>query len=240
MVILRDAIAIALMFCWAGVAFSQVILFKIGYRRLENKLEALKRVKTVKYRRKCFSIEWEMNQSRRKIIGARSFHVMIPASVASAITIILFSIFPNVGYAMFIPFIGLPIFLDNTLEMYRYSRAVQKVPLEILQDKDQEYMEAAIEILATSPKVYSIVGVMFLIAAPFIPQLFNFLPSFMREYTRPAFFLVEKLGVALGIFVMLILFIALPTTLVIKYKLVIRQMKRLIEWIRSKLRRSES
>lgn len=238
--ILRDAVAIALTFCWSGVVFSEVILFTIGNRRLKDKLERFKRVKTTKYREKCFSIEWERDKGRRNIMGARGLHLMIPSSAAFLISFILFSIFPNAGYAMFIPFLGLPIFLDNAIEMYRYSRAVQKAPLEILQDKDKEYMEEALEVLATRPKVYSIVGTMFLIAAPFIPHLFNLLPSFMREYTRPAFFLVERLGIFLGLFVMLILFIALPTVLVVEHKWTIRQMKRLTEWMRSKIRRSES
>lgn len=168
---------------------------------------------------------------------------MIPMGVAIVIALILLSIFPSLGYAMFIPFVGLPILLDNALEMYRYSRAVQKVPLEMLQDKDQEYMEEANEVLTTRPKTYLTVGVTFSIAAPFISQLFNLLPSLMTAYVRPTFFLSKKLGVVLGTFVMLMLFIALPTALLVKYKWTIRQimgMKHLIEWARSKLKRTES
>lgn len=236
-----DAIATALMFCWAGVVFLLAILFEIQHRRLKSKLEALKKSNIGKYSIECFSISWDADQGRRKIIEARVIHIMIPTIIAFAIGLILFSIFPSLGYAMFVPFIGLPIFLDNALEIYKYSRAVQKVPLEKLQDKDREYIEDAIELLATRPIIYSIIGVIFSITAPFIPQFFNFLPSVIAAYTRPAFFLSEKLGI-IGIFV-IVLFIALPMALLIEYKWIIRQImvvKRLIELTRSKLRRNES
>lgn len=234
-----DAIAVALMFCWAGVVFLLAILFKKEHRRLKDNLEELKKTKISKYRRKCFSIEWERDQSRLKVIAARGIFIMIPMFVAGTIALISLWIFSTLGYAMFIPVIGFPIFLDNVFEMYRYSKAVRKEPLENLQSKDQEYMEVTMEVLATRSKIYSIVGVMFLTLAPFIPQLFNLLPSFVATYFRPAFLLVEKLGLALGLFVALIIFIALPTTLGVKYKWTIRQIKRPIEWIRSKRRTRE-
>lgn len=241
--ILRDGVAIALMLCWAGVVFLLAILFEIQHRRLEVKLEELKGAKGAKYSKKCFSISWEEGQSRRKIVGMRSSYLMIPMGAATVIVFILFSILPSLGYAIFIPLIGLPILLDNALEWYRYSKAVQKVPLEILQNKDQEYMEEASEVLTTRLKIYLIIGVTFSIAAPFIPQLFNSLPDLMAAYSRPAFFLFEKLGIILGTIVMLMLFIALPISLLVNYKWTIRQimgMKHLIGWVRSKLARTES
>lgn len=229
-----DAIAIVLMFCWAGIVFLLAFLFEKQHRRLRDKLEELRGLETTKYRRKCFSMEWDESQSRRRIIVARSIYALIPMSVAGVIVLSLLSIFSSVGYAIFVPLLGCPLLLDNAIDMYRYSRAVQKVPLQILQDIDQDYMEEATEVLTTRPKLYFIVGLLFSVAAPFTPQLFNLLPFIMSAYARPAFFLVEKLGILLGIHVMLILFLALPTALLIKYKSVIRQMKRLTEWMRSK------
>lgn len=241
LVILRDAIAIALMLCWAGIIFLLAILFRKGYRRLEDKLEELKGT-TTEFRRDCFSVKWEQNLSKRKIIVVRSILFIIPMVVAGVIVYVSLHFYISLGYAIFIPFLGLPILLDDAFEMYRYSRAVREVPLEMLQDKDMEYMEEAIEVLATKPKIYFIAGLIFSVAALFIPQLFNLLPQIMTEYFRLALLLSEKLGI-IGPFAILVPFIALPTALLIKYKWTIRQImtiKRIIQSIKSKLRTNES
>ncbi len=238
LVILRDAIAIALMFCWAGIFSLLAILFKIQHRRLKDKLEELKGV-TTEYRRDCFSLNWEQKQIKRKSIGARSIYIMIPMGVATLIAFVILLILPSLGYAMFISYLGLPAFLDNALEMYRYSRAVRKEPLEKLQDKDREYIEYAIEVLAKRRMTYSILSFMFFVSGLFVPQLFNLLPYIMATYFSLAFLLVEKFGIGVT-FVILIPFIALPVTLALNYRWTIHQTKRLIGWIISKLRRSES
>lgn len=232
-----DVIAITIMFCWAGVIFLFAILFKKEHRRLEDKLEKLKGAETTKYSRKCFSIEWDASQGRQKILAARSFFLLIPMFVAMGIAFLALSIFPSLGYTMFLPFLGSPLLLDDAFQMYKYSRAVQKVPLEMLQDRDQEYMEAAMAVLMTKPKIYFILGLLFTFAAPLSSQLFNLAPLIMAAYAGSAFFLVEKLGLPLGINLMLILFICLPTALLIKNKWTIRQLKRPIVWIISRIRR---
>jgi len=138
-----------------------------------------------------------------------------------------------------VPFIGLPIFLDHALGMYKYSRAVLKVPVKQMQPKDLEYMEDAMKVLETRPKRYFILGTAFSIAALFIPQFFNTLPIIVAAYARLGLLLVEKLPFFLG-FALIPVFIGLTTLLIFKHKWVIWKMKCLKEYIMQKLRRDET
>jgi len=234
-----DTIAIALTLCWAGVFFLLTILFEVEKRRLEKKLEVLKGAKTTRWWRRCFSIDWEEDRNRRKIIAARGILCVIIMYASLFIGYLSIRILGTFGYAMFVPFLGIPILMDNGFDMYSYSRKVRKEPVEKLQDKDQEYMMEAIEVFAKRRIIYLILGFVFFVVAPSIPLLFNVLPLVIGlPLLLPAYMLGPVLG-----FYAAILFFVLPMALLIKYKWVIQQMmtvKRLIASIILRLGRNES
>lgn len=215
-----DAVAIAVMFCWAGVAILLSVLFEIERRKLKNKMSTLK---TVGYRRRCFSVDWWEGRGRRKIIGGRSIHMVIAIVAGIYIADILFWVFRDLGYALFVAAIGLPIFLDFVFEEYSYSRRVRKE--EELQAKDKEYMEDALKVLASRAGVYSLVSVVFLVAAPFTPQLFDLLPLVIANFARLPFLMVEKFGVV-GVIIAGIVFVVMLKFLDVRW--MIRQLRKVI------------
>ena len=220
-----DAMAIAFMFCWAGVAFLLSVLFEIERRKLKNKLRTLE---TVGYCRRCFSVDWWEVRGRRKIIGGRSIHMVIAIVAGIYIADILFWVFRGLGYALFVASVGLPIFLDFVFEEYSYSRRVRKE--EELQGKDREYMEDALKVLASRAGIYSIVGTVFLATAPFTPQLFNLLPIIISNFARLPFLVVKKFG-AVGVIIAGIVFVVMLKFLDVKW--IIRQLRKMISLTRS-------
>lgn len=225
-----DALAIALMCCWAAAVFLLSVLFEIERRKLKDKLETLK---TVEYRRRCFSIDWWEGRGRLKIIGASGIHLVIAIVAGIYITDILFWIFRDLGYALFVAAIGLPIFLDFVFEEYSFSRRVRKE--KELQANDKEYMEDALKVLTSRARIYSIVGVVFLVAAPFTPQLFNLLPFVIANFARLPFLVAEKFGVG-GVILAGIVFTIMIKFLDIRW--VIRQIRRGIHYTHGRARES--
>ena len=211
-----DAIATALMFCWAGVAFLLAFLFRTEKRKLENKMKTLK---TIEYSRKCFSIEWNEDQGKQKVIVARWIYVMIPFFVGIIMASILLSILHSFGYAMFVAVIGFPMFLDDVFAMYSYSRNVRKE--ERLQKKDREYMEIALKVLASRLKIYLIIGLVLSIAALFTPQLFNLIPFVVANLFRLPFLFAEKFGIG-GAFLAAIIYVVMITLLGLMIRLIWR------------------
>lgn len=225
------------MFGWAGFIFLVALMFEIEKRKLKNKLTALKREEQ-RYLRDCFSVTWDWAQNRRKIIGARGVYPIIINIAYLLVGLVIFWVFSDLGYAMFVALLGTPILMDNSFEMFRYSRDVRKQSLQKLQEKDKEFMEEAIRVLGARPKIYVIIGFIFLIAAQFIRQIFNLLPFVVAEYARLPLLMAERVGLVIGIFVV-ILSIALPTALVVKHEWTILQLERVTSWISSKIRGGE-
>ena len=229
-----DAFAIFLMFCWAGIIFLMAFLFEREHRRLKDNIEMIKRAKIARWRVQCMSANWKIKQPRRKIIAPRSHFMWMIVAGGWILAVVLFQILGTFKYAMFVPLLGLPIFLDDALEMYRYSRFIRGQPLEKLQVKDLEYMEEAIGVLAKKPRIYLTVGLMFLIAAPFIPQTFKFLlPFIIAEGAKILFrvseYCISAFGLGAGLAIGLSLTVFLMACVVV-----------LVSWIVSKLWREKT
>ncbi len=93
------------------------------------------------------------------------------------------------GYVSFIALIGATILLleTNAYQAYSYGRAIQKVAPSQLSREDQSYMELAKEALENATLRFLIIGIIFAVVGPFMPQIFDGLVYALATYARILF-----------------------------------------------------
>jgi len=197
-----NTIAVVLMEAFALLYFLMVFLSK----RYSHSLNSLK------------------NKLKNEGNGAWSFnflfptkHVISPSTLLmTTITIAIFFIgiiltiaLAFAGYVFFICLIGLEILLDtDAFEAYRYCRAVQKIQEKepnLLNLGDRRYLDEVKETLEMSVTRFTLTGVVFAAAGPFIPQILHSTIYGLVLYVSMSFE-VTKAFSFLGILVVTLLF----------------------------------
>lgn len=204
-------LAIAIMYIWAGFFAALTILFAIQYRRFMKKLGTMEVSDT--YIRKVWSFDWEEKKSRRKIIAARGIYMWIIISSAWAAGGVGIYILGTMGHALFVLFLGFPVFLDSEAFLaLQYSVDIIKES-PALQSQDKEYITEVLSILKTRSMLYAILSAVFFLVAPYISLVFGLIPPIIASLLgRPIFYLIEKFGIIVG-FPLSILFYASVLTL---------------------------
>lgn len=229
MVMELNTIAVILMECFALVYFLMVFLSK----RYARSLSSLK-----KNLRKEGYGTWSFNFlfPAKRVITPSTLLWITVSIAAFTIAFVLMIGFIFAGYVVIISLIGLEILLDTeAFEAYRYCWAIQKVQRKEssqLNRGDRKYLDVVKETLEMSTIRFTIAGVIFAVAGPFVPQFLNNAIYSFVLYISPGFQATEALSF-LGIFVVLLLFI-IP--LVLLKKLVSKISEKLLPKIGEKFK----
>ena len=123
---------------------------------------------------------------------------------------ILFSVTP---YLVFPALIGIIILLKtDAFEAYSYGRAIQRAQLDHLNREDQSYMKLAREGLEKAVVRFLIVGIIFTLAGPFIPQILDGLIYVFGTYTV-IIFQISEASFEISIFLAFVITVVLITIL---------------------------
>lgn len=215
-----DILSIVLLECFGIVSFLLAFVFFRQSRKINDKQESLKKATVDEiWDGPCYSYRWVMSHTLkpRKVLEATPFL----AVCAFFITWFLyFFLGPRIffwvlGYHALVALIGVAILIKtDAFEAYSYSKTIQKAPLDHLGREDQSYMELAKEALENAIVRFLIISVIFAIAGPFIPQIFDGLIYALVTYTRIIFQATEA---SKGISVILVFVIALILTGILLY-----------------------
>ena len=118
----------------------------------------------------------------------------------------VFSALIGLGYASLIALIGVAVFLfeTNAYEAYGYSKAIQEVSLDDLDWEDKSYMELAKEALENATARFLIIGIIFAVTGPLIPQIIDSLIYALITYTKVAFLISEEISLFLAFLIVAI------------------------------------
>lgn len=208
-----DTLSIVLLESFGIFSFLLAFVFFKKSRKIRDKQELLK--KTLEKATvddvwsSCYSYKWVMSHTLkpRKLLEATPF-LAIGVFFLTALLFFIFIPLLSIGYLALVALIGIAILFEtDAFEAYSYSRSLQKAPLDHLKGEDQSYMELAKEALENAIIRFLIIGIIFAIAGPFIPQIFDGLIYAFVAYTRIMFQTTEasKWISALALVVALIL-----------------------------------
>ena len=194
---------IVLMESFSVASFLLAFMFIKQSRRMSGKLEALRKALTKHHQpeglwKPCYSYKWTVSHSIKsrnavglliRSIGPGALLIMCIMALSGIIGIALVIIFFSAGYTLVIGLIGTAILLEtDATEAYSYARSVQKVALNKLVKEDQSYMEIAKEAFETATIRFLMVGAIFAVASPFIPQIFDGLCYVLAFYMKHTIF----------------------------------------------------
>lgn len=210
----KEIISIILVESFGILSFLLALVFFRLSRRIGDKQESLRKAKPSEiWNGPCYSYKWVMSNTLkpRKILEATPFLAVFAFFIT---WLLYFVIGPRVffwvlGYPALVALIGVAILIKtDAFEAYSYSKAIQKAPLDHLSGEDQSYMGLAKEALEKAIIRFLILGIIFAIAGPFIPQIFDGLIYVLVMYTRIVFRATEaSKGISL--------FLAIATALIL-------------------------
>lgn len=167
-----------------------LVFFK-QYQKINDKQESLKKAATDEiWNGSCYSYKWIMSHTLkpRKVFAATPLLAVFAFFIGWFLLLLLGPGLLSLGYSTIVAIIGVAILLStDAFEAYSYSTAVQKVALDSLRREDQSFMELAKEALEKAVIRFLIIGIIFAIAGPFIPQIFDGLVYAFVTYTRIMF-----------------------------------------------------
>lgn len=196
--------------------------------RLEALREGIESGINEPYRQILFSYNWLTKP--RKLL-----HILVAPSLVMGYTVIILIagatffflvvfLLRNLGYTLLIIYTGVGLLADiDALEAYSYSRAVQKASADQLAKGDIQYMETAKETLNIAAIRFFTLGVLFVVAGPFLPRLFE---SLLLDSESPPDF-IRLLILMTTFFLPLVFFYCTRTS-------VIAELSRRTKYIRSK------
>ncbi len=185
----KEIISIILVESLGIVSFLLALIFFEQSRKISDTQEGLKKATVDKVRNgPCYSYKWIISHTLkpRKMLKAT------PSLAVLAYFIMWFWFFflgPWIffyvtPYLAFTALIGIIILLKtDAFEAYSYGRAVQKAPLDHLNGEDQSYMELARKALEKAVIRFLIIGIIYVVVGPFIPQIFDGLIYVFGMYT---------------------------------------------------------
>lgn len=195
-----DILAIAVTELLGVVFFISALLFLKWSKKMGTLQEELKR-KAENDKRSwepCYSYKWVMNRTLKSrsplgqlvhSIGIGGFLMIGMLALGVFISITLLVIFCSAGYSLLIALTGGAILFEtDAFEAYSYSRALRKVGIDQLVEEDQGYMETAMEVLKMAALRSLIVGVIFVVAGPFIPYFLYGLSYALAYYMECTLF----------------------------------------------------
>ena len=189
-----DFVAIVLMESVGIFFFLITLIFWRQIRRVEGKIEslqdALKKAGTMwkGVEGRCYSFDWVITKSHQNLVAARASLMILAALLPIVVVPFIFLIFYNIGYALFIPLVGLAIFLDeDAFEAYNYIKAILKVADDRLDVEDQEYLEIARKTLVMATIRIVVAGITIITVGPFTPTIVNSLCFGLALYANILF-----------------------------------------------------
>lgn len=230
-----------------GVAFFLLAFMLINrFRGIGGKLEALqealKKATRISERRDgpCYSYKWAMSHTMksRKMWHVSPFLAMYMTLLIGVVGFTFFIIFSSIGYALFIALIGAAILFETeAFEAYGYGKAVQKVELDQLGEEDQSYMEIAREALGMGVIRFLMAGVIFAVAGPYIPHIFDSLSYALASYMNIFLFQPVEASWKTSQFLAMLIAIILPGILLYLPELFGKTLLRKIKGLTRRMRK---
>jgi len=193
----NDILAIALMESLGVLSFLLAVMFLRQSREIGGKQEALKKATTTDDRGdgSCYSFKWVMthiaNPSRKLLNASPFLFVFISLIVGVWVYIIgprVFSALVSLGYLSIVALIGIAIlFKTDAFEAYSYGKAIHKIAVAQLNREDQSYLEIAKEALEKATARCVVIGIIFAVVGPLIPEIFNGVTYALLSYTSIVF-----------------------------------------------------
>lgn len=230
-----------------GAIFFLLALMLIKHsQRVDGKMKALQetlvKAATIGERSEeepCYSYKWVMNYTMKpkRMIAPSGFLPLLVMALTGVIVVTILTIFYSAGYSLLLALIGAAVLLEtDVFEAQGYSKAIQKATLDQLNKEDLGYMEIATEALKIGAMRFTVAGVVFAVAGPFIPIIFNSLCYALVLYMSVVFQAAETAQNAskvLAIVVVIILSVTLlylpelvGRSILIKTKAAIRKLRK--------------
>lgn len=190
-----DILSIVLLESFGVISFLLALVFFQQSRKIGDKQESLKKaVKDDVWNGSCYSYKWIMSHTLkpRKVFAATPFLAVLAFFMGWFLLLLLGPGLLRLGYFPLVALIGIAILLEtDAFEAYSYSKAVHNVALDGLSKEDLNYMELAKEALDSAVLRFLIIGILFAVAGPFIPKIFDGLVYALVTYTRLIFHATE-------------------------------------------------
>ena len=201
-----DILSIVLLECFGIVSFLLAFVFFRQSRKINDKQESLKKATVDEiWDGPCYSYKWVMSHTLtpRKVLKASPFLAVVSFLISWFIWFYVAPWLISVpGYHLLIALIGVAmLFQTDAFEALSYGRAVQKAPLGRLKKWDQDYMELAKEALEKAVIRFLMIGIVFAIAGPFIPQIFDGLIYALVTYTGIVLQATKSISIVLAFIV---------------------------------------